>query len=244
MWNKEGIAAGKKVRRFAKALSALTVCLASMMTGMAVSAAEPDIPDLNRKGSLSITFTVKGEPISNGNEVGIYKVADVVEDNGFKFVYNDTFAEAGEMPEDLDAVNGELALKLEKIAEKKKAPLYKDSQELDSNGNVTFSDLETGLYLIVHTKKTEITLSDKTKVVYTINPFLVSIPQKKDGKLVYDVTSKPKVSPEKKVTPPKKTPPPRLPQTGQLWWPVMALGVAGAVFVTFGLVRKMKSRKR
>lgn len=244
MWNKEGIEAGKKVRRFAKALTALTVCLASMMTGMAVSAAGPDIPDLNRKGSLSITFTVKGEPISNGNEVGIYKVADVVEDNGFKFVYNDTFAEAGEMPEDLDAVNGELALKLEKIAEKKKAPLYKDSQELDSNGNVTFSDLETGLYLIVHTKKTEITLSDKTKVVYTINPFLVSIPQKKDGKLVYDVTSKPKVSPEKKVTPPKKTPPPRLPQTGQLWWPVMALGVAGAVFVTFGLVRKMKSRKR
>ena len=244
MWNKEGIAAGKKVRRFAKALTALTVCLASMMTGMAVSAAEPDIPDLNRKGSLSIRFTSNGEPISNGNEVGIYKVADVVEDNGFKFVYNDTFAEAGEMPEDLDAVNGELALKLEKIAEKKKAPLYKDSQELDSNGNVTFSDLETGLYLIVHTKKTEITLSDKTKVVYTINPFLVSIPQKKDGKLVYDVTSKPKVSPEKKVTPPKKTPPPRLPQTGQLWWPVMALGVAGAVFVTFGLVRKMKSRKR
>ena len=244
MWNKEGFAAGKKVRRLAKALTALTVCLATMMTGVAVSAAEPAIPDLNRKGSLSITFTVKGEPISNGNEVGIYKVANVVEDNGFKFVYNDTFSEAGEMPKDLDAVNGELALKLEKIAEKKKESLYTSSQKLDSNGNVTFSDLEAGLYLIVHTKKTEITFSDKTKVVYTINPFLVSIPQKKDGEFVYDVTSKPKVAPEKKVTPPKKTPPPRLPQTGQLWWPVMALGVTGAVFVTFGLVRKMKSGKR
>ncbi len=242
MWNKEGYAAGKKVRRLARALTAFTVCLAMMMTGMAASAAGPEIPDLNRKGSLSITFTVKGEPISNGNEVGIYKVADAVEGNGFKFVYNDTFAEAGEMPEDLDAVNGELALKLEDIAEKQKAPLYTSSQKLDSNGNVTFSDLEVGLYLIVHTKKTEITLSDKTKVVYTINPFLVSIPQKKDGELVYDVTSKPKVSPEKKVTPPKTTPPPRrIPQTGQLWWPVMALGVAGAVFVTFGLIRKMKS---
>ena len=242
MWNKEGYAAGKKVRRLARALTAFTVCLATMMTGMAASAAGPEIPDLNRKGSLSITFTVKGEPISNGNEVGIYKVADAVEGNGFKFVYNDTFAEAGEMPEDLDAVNGELALKLEDIAEKQKAPLYTSSQKLDSNGNVTFSDLEVGLYLIVHTKKTEITLSDKTKVVYTINPFLVSIPQKKGGELVYDVTSKPKVSTEKKVTPPKTTPPPRrIPQTGQLWWPVMALGVAGAVFVTFGLIRKMKS---
>ena len=245
MWNKEGIAAGKKVRRLAKALTSLTVCLAMMMTGMAVSAAGPDIPDLNRKGSLSITFTVKGEPISDGNEVGIYKVANVVEDNGFKFVFNDTFAEAGEMPEDLDAVNGELALKLEKIAKKKNASLYESSQKLDSSGNVTFSDLEVGLYLIVHTKKTEITLSDKTKVVYTINPFLVSIPQKEDGEFVYDVSSKPKVAPEKNVTPPKKTPPPppkRVPQTGQLWWPVMVLGVAGAVFVTFGLIRKMKSK--
>ena len=242
MWNMEGITSEKKGSRLAKVLTVLSACLAMSMSGMASLAAGTEIPDLDRKGSLSITFSVKGEPISDGNETGIYKVADAVEDEGYKFVYRGAFAEAGEMPEDLDAVNGELALKLEDIAEKQKAPLYTSSQKLDSNGNVTFSDLEVGLYLIVHTKKTEITLSDKTKVVYTINPFLVSIPQKKDGELVYDVTSKPKVSPEKKVTPPKTTPPPkRIPQTGQLWWPVMALGVAGAVFVTFGVIRKMKS---
>ena len=240
MWNKEGYAAGKRVRRLA---TALTMCLVMTMTGMAVLAAGTEMPDLNRKGSLSITFTVSGEAVSGGNEVGIYKVADAVEDQGYKFEFSGAFAEAGEVPENLDAVNGDLASKLEQIAKGHSVPMYASSQKLDSNGKVTFNDLEVGLYLIVHTKKTEITLSDKTKEVYTINPFLVSIPQKKDGKLIYDVTSKPKVAPEKKVTPPKKTPPPRLPQTGQLWWPVMALGVAGAVFVTFGLMKKMKSSK-
>lgn len=242
MWNKEDITSGKKGSCLARVLTALSVCLVMSMSGMAVLAVGTENPDLDRKGSLSITFSVKGEPISDGNEAGIYKVADAVEDEGYKFVYKGAFAEAGEVPKDLDSVNSGLALKLEKIAEDRNVPLYTSSQKLDKNGQVTFSDLEVGLYLIVHTKKTEITLSDKTKVVYTINPFLVSIPQKKDGELVYDVTSKPKVSPEKKVTPPKTTPPPkRIPQTGQLWWPVMALGVAGAVFVTFGVIRKMKS---
>ena len=245
MRNKEGFAVGKRIRRMVKAMAALSMCLVLSMTGMAASAAENEVPDLNRKGSLSITFTYGGEPISDGNKVGIFKVADVVVDNGFKFAWNGEFAAVGAMPEDLDAVNGQLAEKLVNIAKDKKVPLYRNSQELDSNGKVTFGDLPVGLYLVVHTKKTEITLSDKTKVVYTINPFLVSIPQKDDGKLNYDVVTKPKVSPDKEVTPPKKIvppPPKRVPQTGQLWWPVMVMGVAGAIFVTFGLVRKMKNR--
>ena len=240
MWNKEGIAAGKIVRRLAKALTALAVCLAVTTTGMAVSAAGNEMPDPDRKGSLSITFTVSGEPISDGNEVGIYKVADLVDDQGYRFKFTGAFAEAGGVPDDLDAVNEGLALILEEIAKDNNVSLYGSSQELDSNGEVVFSDLELGLYLIVHTKKTEITLKDKTKVVYTINPFLVSIPQTKDGKLIYDVVSNPKVSPEKEVKPPKN-PPPDIPQTGQLWWPVMVLGGLGVLMVCFGIIRKNKA---
>ena len=246
MRNKEGFAVGKKMSRMVKAIAALSMCLVLSVTGMSASAAESETLDLDRKGSLSITFTYDGKPISDGNKVGIFKVADAVFDDsyGYKFVWKGEFAAAGEMPKDLDAVNGKLAEKLVNIAKDKKVTLYRNSQELDSNGKVTFSDLPVGLYLIVHTKKTEITLSDKTKVVYTINPFLVSIPQKESGKLNYDVVTKPKVSPEKKMTPPVVPPPKpkRVPQTGQLWWPVMVMGIAGAVFVTFGLARKMKSR--
>ena len=246
MRKKEGFAVGKRISRIVKTVTAMSMCLILSMTGTAASAAESETPDLSRKGSLSITFTYDGEPISDGNEVGIIKVADVVEDNGYKFVYRDAFAKEGEVPKDLDAVNSSLASKLDRIAREQKVTMYRKSQKLDENGKVTFSDLDLGLYLIIHTKKMRITMKDKSKVVYTINPFLVSIPQKENGKLIYDVSSKPKVSPDKEVTPPPKktTPPrpPRVPQTGQLWWPVMVMGVAGALFVTFGLIRKMKNK--
>ena len=247
MRNKEGFAVGKKMSRMVKAIAALSMCLVLSVTGMSASAAESETLDLDRKGSLSITFTYDGKPISDGNKVGIFKVADAVFDDsyGYKFVWKGEFAAAGEMPKDLDAVNGKLAEKLVNIAKDKKVTLYRNSQELDSNGKVTFGDLPVGLYLVVHTNKVETTLADKSTVTYTINPFLVSIPQNNEGKLNYDVVTKPKVSPEKKTTPPPKkpTPPPkRVPQTGQLWWPVMALGVTGALFLTFGLVRKMKRK--
>ena len=245
MRNKEGVAAGKRIGRLVKALAALTMCLVLSVTGMAALAAGSEMPDLSRKGSLSITFTCDGQPISDGNKVGIFKVADAVVDDGYKFIWNGEFAAAGAMPENLDAVNGELADKLVNIAKDKRVTLYRNSQELDEKGNVTFNDLEVGLYLVVHAKKVEITLSDKSKVTYTINPFLVSVPQKEGEELTYDVVTNPKVSPEKTTTPPPKKdvpPPKRVPQTGQLWWPVMALSLTGALFVAFGTIREMKSR--
>ena len=237
------------VRKWRAARIVLTavMCLAVMLASFSPAAAaeaSAEKLDLTRKGSLSITFTYDGIPISDGNKVGIFKVADAVSDNGYKFIWNGEFTAVGTMPENLDAVNGELAEKLVNIARDKKVPLYRNSQELDEKGNVTFNDLGVGLYLVVHAKKVEITLSDKSKVTYTINPFLVSIPQKEDGKLVYDVVTNPKVSPEKTTTPPPKkpTPPPkRVPQTGQLWWPVFVLGIAGMIFITVGFVRKAKN---
>ena len=60
------------------------------------------------------------------------------------------------------------------------------------------------------------------------------------------MTTKPKVSPEKdKKDKPDNPDEPekrhkRLPQTGQLWWPVMLLGAAGAVSIVIGLLRKRK----
>ena len=243
--------AGSFVRKWKAARTVITaaVCLAILLASfspLAVAASSRELPDLDRKGSLSITFTCDGKPISGGNKVGIFKVADAVFDDshGYKFVWNGEFAAVGAMPEDLDAVNSELAQKLVNIAKNKKITLYRNSQELDEKGNVTFNSLDVGLYLVVHAKKTKITLSDKSKVVYTINPFLVSIPQKEDGKLIYDVATNPKVSPEKETTPPpkKEVPPPkRVPQTGQLWWPVFVLGAAGMILITVGFVRKAKN---
>lgn len=241
--------AGSVVRKWkaARSLFAAAICLVILLASFSpitAAASSSEIPDLERKGSLSIIFTCDGKPISDGNKVGIFKVADAIEYNGFKFVWNGEFAQVGAMPKDLDAVNSELAQKLVNIAKDKRVPLYRNSQELDEKGKVTFNDLDVGLYLVVHTKKVEITLSDKSKVTYTINPFLVSVPQNEDGVLVYDVVTNPKVSPEKSTTPPPKKdvpPPKRVPQTGQLWWPVFVLGIAGMISITVGFVKKSKN---
>lgn len=235
------------VRKALAAAVCLSMLIVSFVPLTAAAEGVSEMPDLNRKGSLSITFTYEGEPISDGNKVGIFKVADVVEDNGYKFVWREGFADVGAMPENLDEENAALSSKLVKIALDKKLTLFQNSKELDEKGNVTFSDLPVGLYLVVQTKRTETTLSDKSKVKYTINPFLITIPQNKDGKLVYDIATNPKVSPEKDTTPPPKKPSPtppkprRLPQTGQLWWPVMVLGAAGFLFVCVGLIRKNRA---
>lgn len=217
------------------------MCLAMPLASISAAASSNELPDFERKGSLTIRFTSNGEPISNGNKVGLYKVADVVEDGDYKFVLKEDFASIGELPKDLDAANETLSVKLDKIARDKGLTLYKGSQELDADGKVTFKDLEIGLYLVVHTKKTEITLPDKKRVIYTINPFLVSIPQNENGKLIYDVSTNPKVAPAKEMIPPPPTPP-DVPQTGQLWWPVMAFGTLGVLFIVFGMIRNMKTK--
>ena len=67
MRNKEGFAVGKKMSRMVKAIAALSMCLVLSVTGLAASAAGSEMPDLSRNGSLSITFTCDGQPISDGN---------------------------------------------------------------------------------------------------------------------------------------------------------------------------------
>ena len=235
----------KRIYGILKVFLTLAVCFMLPISGMPVMAA-PEMPDPDRTGSLSITFTCDGNPISGGNKVSLYKVADVIEDNGYKFVYTENFASAGEVPEDLDAQNEALSEKLEKIVKNKNYSASAGPVEIDEEGKVVFDGLNTGLYLVVHAKKVQIKTADGKSVTYTINPFLVSIPQKKDGTYIYDVTTKPKVSPEKdKKDKPDNPDEPekrhkRLPQTGQLWWPVMLLGAAGAVSIVIGLLRKRK----
>ena len=229
--------------------AALALCLALFLAWtfpLAAAAADPDeFPDLDRPGSITATFTYydktsgKTLPVSGGNSVGLYKVADVVIDNGFRFVLDPRFESAGELPatsEELDSANSELAAKMAKIAagyDFDIAPI-----EMDSGGTVSFSDLKVGLYLVMQAKQG----TGDSK--FEIAPFLVSIPyHNPDGTWNYDVSAQskpititwsPPESPDKPVKPRK------LPQTGQLWWPVMALGAAGMAFIIAGAAMKRR----
>ena len=166
-------------------------------------------------------------------------MADVVIDNGFRFVLDPRFESADELPatsEELDSANSELATQMAKIAagyDFDIAPVG-----MDSGGTVSFSDLKVGLYLVMQAKQG----TGDSK--FEIAPFLVSIPyHNPDGTWNYDVSAQskpititwyPPESPDKPVKPRK------LPQTGQLWWPVMALGAAGMAFIIAGAAMKRR----
>ena len=234
-----------RIKGIAKAALALSMSLVMPLASIPVSAAESkEMLDPDRTGSISITFTYYDEtakttkPVTGGNSVGLYKVADVVVENGFKFVTDERFASVGEIPDTdaaLDSANLDLAQKMTAIA--KKYDFVVQPSEMDAEGKVTFEGLEVGLYLVVQDAQ------GKGDNKLTINPFLITIPQKNpDGSLIYDVdaVAKPLGVAKEEVPPPP--PPHNIPQTGQLWWPVMLLGGLGVLVLCFGMIRKNRNK--
>lgn len=246
-----------KIKRngFARVLLASFLCLAMLLSPLsmrAAYAAENDAgedPDPLRIGSFSVTFefynetTGNKEPVTGGNSVGLFKVADVVyvDQVGWRFKADSRFAEIGEFPgtsEELDEQNLDLAEELEIMS--RGYDFDYGPKEMNSEGEVYFDELPVGLYLVMQAAQSKD--SDKK---FVIAPFLVSIPLRdKDGTLIYDVTANAKpvgVAKEELPPPPPPEPPhDRVPQTGQLWWPVMAFGAAGVLLVCAGLLRKSK----
>ena len=232
-----------KIKGIAKAALALSMSLLMPLTSIPVYEAEShEMLDPDRIGSISITFTYYDEtakttkPVTGGNSVGLYKVANVIVDNGFKFVTDERFAGAGTIPdtdEALDAANLDLA---EKMAATAKSYAYDvQPKAMDAQGKVSFEGLEVGLYLVVQAAQGE----GDNKFVLT--PFLITIPQKNpDGSLVYDVDAQSKPLGIGKVvpTPPSPPTPSHLPQTGQMWWPVVLLAGLGVIAFCFGMIRK------
>ena len=212
-----------------------------------------EMVDLDRRGSISLTFTYYDEtsqktyPVTSGYSVGLYKVADVIVDNGFKFKTDERFSAAGEIPatdEALDSANQKLAADMAGIAAAYDYDIK--PQAMDAEGKVYFDGLEVGLYLVKQTKEGS---GDK---VYTIAPFLISIPYENE----FQVAAKPKAgitvpqkpkTPEKSKKTPKKTTTRttktsgRIPQTGQLWWPVFAGASLGLILIVSGIVIRRKS---
>ena len=161
-------------------LGAALLCGTVLLCGTTAQASEPAsneqvIPNPAQTGSLTIAFTNEaGEPDKFGNKVGIYKVADIKVDELFESV--------GEPPYRDAQLNDALAQKLNETAEIKGISLDAPSEEIWSDGTVTFKGVEAGLYLVVQTYR----VSDSEKAV--IEPFLAMIPERRaDGTLNYDV---------------------------------------------------------
>lgn len=224
----------KRCKNRISLLIALLLCCMWPATAFAAHEA----PDLTRQGSLhvSVRDTESGKAVSGG-ELTLYKVAYVQEDNGgYTFAYTDDFASCGRSLDDLNdhMLAGDLA-----VFAKEKV-LRGTILTIDENGMV-FRALDLGLYLLVQTQPAE--------NYTTLNPFLVTIPLHEEGMegYVYDVDATPKtgtvtyVPPTPPPAPP--TPPEKLPQTGQLWWPVPILTLCGMSCIIGGLIRRKHANR-
>lgn len=190
-----------------------------------------EVPDLTKKGTLSIT--IKDEQkgiIESGGSLYFYKVADIGYDGGdCVFKYTDEFKDCNVSL--ADPQSHEIALGIYEYALEKK--LHGQIINVSESGVADFGTVDLGLYLIAQ--------KDMGKKYLALEPFVISVPQCIDGSYVYDVKSFPKcgivpVPPPEDTPPTGDTPPPggTIPQTGQLWWPVPILAGLGLLFVAFG----------
>ena len=201
-----------------------------------LSAAAHAVPDESQDGhcSITITMTYKGKAVPGGT-LALYKVGDVQEDDG-NYSFVPVKAIQSDISEFGNIESSDLPGKLAKL-EKKLTPVTAKPVTIDKNGTAAFSNLEFGLYLVV--QKTAASGYGKT------SPFLVSVPYLYKGEYKYNVTSQPKTDLEREVKP--TTPPSsgggggKLPQTGQLWWPVPVLVCMGLGCIAVGLIRRREA---
>lgn len=240
----------KKVQKFIPFLSA--VLLFCIMSVTAFAAGE--VPDVNRKGSIAVTIrdTKSKKPVSGG-KLKLYQVASVrIDDGNYMFEYTDDFSDCGLALDDIESED--LAAELADYASGRK--LKGTDRKVGSDGKVKFGGLELGLYLVVQ--------STAAENYSALNPFLVSVPMKDGDSLIYAVNATPKAGTVAKTANPDPKPDsgsgkhkhsgssgnnvsvpasaPQLaallPQTGQLWWPVPLLAMAGILFVMIGWMKR------
>lgn len=202
----------------------LSLILSLVILGsVCLSVSAHEVPDFDRPGSISIVMTHNDKPIAGGS-LTIYRVADVVSQNGdMQFAYTTDFAGCSIAVTELNSA--QLPEELARIAVARNVPCT--TRKLDAQGKVRFEDLKIGLYLVVQ---------QEAAPGYTkVNPFLVSVPQNEGGSYVYDVDAAPKNIPEPEVIPTEPTKPDdNLPQTGQINWPVPMMAVTGILLLVAG----------
>lgn len=219
-------------KRILSILSAFLVFCAVVSSVYAV-----EVPDLDRVGSISFLMTYKGEAVPGGS-LTLYRVARVhVDDGNYSFEYVEDYQDCGVTMDGMLSESMAQAL-ADYTAE---ADIEGVTQVIDENGQVTFDDLELGLYLLVQ--------QDHADGFSAVKPFLVSVPGKEGESWIYDVNASPKLALEPLPTKPSEPtePPstdPTLPQTGQTNWPVPVLATMGLLVFLSGWCLHYSPKKK
>ena len=228
-----------KIYHGMRAAAVLLLVLILTLTG-AGSARADELAEIDPdRDDCSITLTLQykeGGKSNNlvGGEISLYTVATVKTDEGFSFdITEGKFSDVSGVSDipsmdskQLSKNNFSLAKTMEAPAAKVKA----DQTEKITDGKVSFTNLKPGLYLIVQSKLSE---GDRK-----VNSFLISIPDE-EGNFQIEGEPKPGIytpkEPETETPSGGKSPSGKLPQTGQLWWPVPVMGCTGICFIFLGI---------
>ena len=186
-----------------------------------------EIPQERSDCSIEIIVRYDGENVSGGTLTAV-KVGNVDEENGDYF-----FSQVitGKRLDDVASAGAAGVQETFYLENKDHDGFYTQTKSVE-NGKAVFTDLPTGLYLI---------LQEKAAPGYRkMGAFLIGVPSMVDGVYQYDViaTIKTEIERETEPTTPPPTKPddPDLPQTGQLNWPVPVMAVAGIAMFTIGWI--------
>lgn len=204
----------------------LAVCA---VLSLAVTATAMEVPE-EGKGNCSIEVAVRyrGEPITDGKLTAV-RVGYIDEDDGnyfFRHVFTHEEIQNVGSRETVDRI-------LSAYTRQKDYVRFPETTADIHRGAARFSRLETGLYLIIQEEE------DASTGFYPINAFLVSVPYWDGTEYRYHVTVDVKTAldrihplpAEKEEDKPSSG---KLPQTGQLTWPVPVMACSGMLLFAAG----------
>lgn len=223
-------------------LAIVLLCLVVCRPAATAQAAQstPGCPDPNEPCSLSLTLTTGDGTAAAGLTLGVLRVAPLTidADGTCRYQLSEEYASTGVSLDGLGDASSDAATasQLVSYAQARRLPLMRATT--DAEGRVGFSGLSCGLYAV--------TLLGGPKGYELASPFLVTLPQENGDGWTYDVDATPKpvmTHAEARQTPPAR-PAKRLPQTGQLWWPVLFLAFAGCALFAAGWHRGRRANCR
>lgn len=138
--------------------------------------------DTDKKGSIEILFdTMRDEPVANA-EFTLYQVAAMVDQGGYTVLeLTGGFEGSNVQLKNLTAQQSKEASAA--LLEYQKANhISGDTKKTDANGKLSWTGLQTGLYLLVPGQMQK----------YRTDPSLISIPTNLNAQLLYDMSVNPK----------------------------------------------------
>ena len=208
------------MKRIASFLMAVSVLLSVSLPVFA-----HDVPVDRTDCSIEVVVRYDGSNVNGGTLTAI-KVGYVAEEDGNYFFCQEM---TGTRLDDIGSPDAPKVQQEFYEANKSNYAFHTQTQPVQ-DGKAIFSGLPTGLYLIVQ--------NDAAPGFSKLGDFLVSVPLMQNGAYQYHVTAAIKSELERESVPTDPPPAvpedPKLPQTGQLNWPVPLLAIAGLAFWVVG----------